>query len=491
MDFRRKRRQSNSSPCLSKRKLLGSLFAQVACFLYLLSVKNEITNQFIRKKKSWSDNERCSILTRLNDNEISNLKEIDLKNCDLQSIPSSIQYATGLVKLDVSNNPLTTLPKELKYCTNLDILFASSCPLIATLPQVLGDMPSITRLGWRSGSLSFIDPENLPPNLVHLILTDNKIQSLSDPQIFHKMKNVRKLMLSHNQLESFGSNGGLEQMRSLELLRLAGNKLNQIPSQLWTLPRLTWLTISGNPVTDAFATQAKAKKIPSIKMDDLEPTGKYLGEGASGKVELYNWQGKEVAVKLIHGVTSDGKAEDELAIYSLVGSSGLGKRVVGCVAILDDERKGVVMEPLPAKLDDFALPPTIIEVTADRWDSKLIFQASFVKNALHDAATALNFLHGIGISHGDFYAHNIKVDRTSGRLFLLDFGASFIKGLYASQAEKLEVRAFGILVEELSKLLDPMEINLKEKLLSLHRDCTNGNVDSRPSFDSILSILED
>ena len=433
---------------------------------------------------------RCSILTKLSHDEISHLKEIDLKNCNLQSIPSNIQYATNLVKLDVSNNPLTTLPKVLKYCTNLDTLFVSSCPSITTLPQVLGEMPSITRLGWRSGSLSSINPESLPPNLVHLILTDNKIRSLSDPKIFDRMKYVRKLMLSHNQLDSFGSNGGLEQMRSLELLRLAGNKLNQISPQLWTLPRLAWLTISGNPVIDAFKRQKEVTSIPSIKMRDLEPTGKYLGEGASGKVELYNWQGKEVAVKLIHGITSDGKAEDELSIYSLVGSSGVDKRVVGCVAILDDERKGVVMEPLPTKLDDFALPPTIVEVTADRWDSSIIFQASFVKNALHDAASALKFLHSIGVSHGDFYAHNIKVDRTSGRLFLLDFGASFITGLYAPQAEKLEVRAFGIFVEELSKLLDPTETHLKEKLLTLHRECTNANVNSRPSFDSIKSIIE-
>ena len=45
------------------------------------------------------------------------------------------------------------------------------------------------------------------------------------------------------------------------------------------------------------------------------------------------------------------------------------------------------------------------EVTADRWDTKEVFSASFVKNALTDAVSALYFLHSRGISHGDFYAH--------------------------------------------------------------------------------------
>lgn len=463
--------------------------------LYLLSLTNNAT--FTHQQPSDQalvkniDIQRCNILTRLSPVELSYVEEIDLKACNLQSIPTTIQYATILRKLDVSNNPLTTLPSELKHCTNLDILFASSCPSITSLPTVLGEMPSITRLGWRSGSLSSINPNNLPPNLVHLILTDNKIETLDDPKIFEKMKNVRKLMLSHNQLKSFGSNGGLEQMQSLELLRIAGNRLSQIAPQLWELPRLTWLTISGNPITDAFNKhQSQAKKIPYIKMSDLQGAGASLGEGASGKVQLYKWHGKDVAVKLIHGVTSDGKAEDELSIYNLVGSSGVEHRVVGCLALLDDERKGVVMEPLPSNLDDFASPPTIVEVTADRWDLSSTFQASFVKNALIDAATALNFLHSIGVSHGDFYAHNIKVDRTSGRLYLLDFGASYMKGSFATQAEKIEVRAFGILVEELSKLLDPSETDLKYKLVTLYEECTDANVNSRPSFESIKSNLE-
>jgi hypothetical protein len=324
-------------------------------------------------------------------------------------------------------------------------------------------------------------------------LTNNKIDSIDDVQIFEKLKFVRKLMLSHNNMRNFGTHGGIEKLQRLELLRLGGNKLEMIPDQLWTLPRLTWLTISGNPVVDTFKLLKNAQStLMSITMNDLESTGSVLGQGASGKVSLFKWKGKEVAVKLIHGVTSDGNAADELSIYSAVGSSGLINRVVGCLALLEDgKKKGVIMEPLPSNLDDFALPPTIVEITADRWDTNVIFTASFVMNALWDAVAALSFLHRNGISHGDFYAHNIKIDRSTGRLYLLDFGASFFKGPFSNQAEKLEVRAFGVLVGELLLLLDPSESQLRSKLGNLRDQCINVDVSARPNFTSIQSMMDD
>ena len=485
------RRRNARTPCRLTKVVLASF---AALFFVYIASKNTTTKdqQLLRSNAYNDDSKRCHILNTSTPDDLARLDVLNLKGCSLSNIPNKIQYAINLRHLDVSENPLLTLPSELVHCTKLDVLFVSSCPSISSLPPVLGEMPSITRLGWRSGSLTSIDPNGLPPNLIHLILTDNQIETLDDARIFQKLKGVRKLMLSHNNVVNFGNNGGLDQLQSLELLRLAGNNLTEIPAELWKLPKLTWLTISGNPVTNQPKSKVNASSIPSITMKDLTSTGKFLGEGASGLVQLYKWQNKEVAVKLIHGVTSDGKAEDELSIYSAVGSSGVEYRVVGCLALLDDERKGVVMEPLPSNLDDFALPPTIVEVTVDRWDENSTFSASFVRNALRDSASALNFLHGtIGVSHGDFYAHNIKVDRSTGRVYLLDFGASFFKGKYATEAEKIEVRAFGVLIGELLHLLDPKieENELRAKLISLHSQCTDANVDARPSFADIEAVM--
>lgn len=480
---------TRSSPCRMTKVVLATVFGFLIVFT--ITHKSEpATSNTVQKRGDVNDAERCSVLGTLSAKELSEITELDLKGCGLQEIPSTIRHATNLQKLDISNNPLVTIPAELSSCVKLDVLFASSCPSITSLPPVLGKMHSITRLGWRSGSLTEIDPDALPPSLVHLILTDNQISKMDNERVFEKMSNVRKLMLSHNQICSFGSNGGIERMHNLELLRLGGNLLDKIPDGLWKLPKLTWLTISGNPITNTFKSNMPVK-VPSIKMSDLKPTGKFLGKGASGKVELYEWDKKQVAVKLIHGVTSDGNAEDELAIYSAVGSVGVENRVVGCLALLDDTRKGVVMEALPSDLNDFALPPTIVEVTEDRWDSTTSsLSESFVKNALSDSIHALSFLHSAGVSHGDFYAHNMKVDRYTGRVFLLDFGASYFKGDYAIQAEKLEVRAFGVLVLELLRLMEGGENELNTKLESLHAQCTNTIVSDRPTLADIEVIVK-
>ena len=462
--------------------------------------------------RSSSDYKRCRILETSSSSQLSHLTELDLNGCDLRELSPSIRHCTNLQKLDVSNNPkLGTLPLELAHCTKLDVLFASSNPGIKSLPSVLGTMPSITRLGWRSGSLTELHADAIPPNIVHLILTNNQIQALESEKIFDRLVNVRKLMLSHNSIRYLLPTG-VAKLKKLELLRLAGNQIGDLPNELWKLPRLTWLTISGN---EPLKLPKLEPRVPTIGLDEMEAIGddesSFLGAGASGSVTLRRWNDKDVAVKVIHGVTSDGRAEDELAIYSAIGQDGMDNRVVGCLAVFEDKeegKNGVVMETIPPgeggePLEDFALPPTIVEVTADRWpvNKNRIYDDNFVLNAMRDAVMALSYLHNTaGVAHGDFYAHNIKVDNVSGRLYLLDFGASFVKGQYAKEAEKIEVRAFGVLLQELlERRREEAERNNDEfqqsKAIKLMEDlipsCMNEDVSSRPSFRELKeSIVE-
>lgn len=458
---------------------IGSIF-----FILIVSRQNSQSNN-VRQSGNKND---CQKLNVLSPHKIAELEKLNLNGCGLTQIPTSIKYAINLKQLDVSNNPeLKSLPDELKACKNLEILFVSSCQGIKKLPTVLGQMESITRLGWRSGSLTSVESDSIPPNIIHLILTNNKIQKMEDEALFEKLKNVRKLMISHNKLVKFGdARGSIRKMKNLELLRIAGNQLTSISDDLWELPKLTWLTISGNPLMDEIHIESK---VPWIGIHDLVSTGNFLGEGASGKVASYEWKEKTVAVKIIHGVTSDGRAEDELKVYGAVGSDGLEHRVVGCVALLNGDRKGAVMQQLPSNLIDLALPPTINEVTEDRWDNwdaDTTFSASFVLNVLFDLSRALKFLHyDAGVAHGDIYAHNMKVNKDTGNVFLLDFGASFFTQVHKTKAERLEVRAFGILVGELFSKLDSSEVSLANELQSLKLKCIDAAVEKRLSFDEI------
>jgi len=482
---------------ISRRTYILSLsgFSGLIATVLILLLLWDTFSRLLVANTLFQSKSRCDILFLSSIHEIQSLRELDLSNCNLTHVPATIRYASNLFKLDLSHNPfLHTLPTELRFCTNLDTLFVSNCIGIRdSLPSVLGKMPSITRLGWKSGSLSNLDdyPESIPPNLIHLILTNNKIQSIQNIQVFKRLNKVRKLMLSHNQLQVL--NGiGVAQLQQLELLRLGGNtglaiNGNSLPTELWTLPKLKWLTL---PMDHETRLQVvNQSHIPTIALSQLHSlNGKHiLGNGASGKVTAYSWNGQQVAVKRIHGVTSDGTAEDELTMYAAVESIDIDHhRLVGCLALFydgdcfhgkDDNlalllqttsgsdphpstnakrknpqcNKGIVMKRLPNNLIDLALPPTINEVTRDRYENRS-FTSTFVYNVLKDIATALVYLHEYsGIAHGDLYAHNIKVDPT-GRAYLLDLGASYSFSLhpqFMNEAKMFETRAYCLLSQEL------------------------------------------
>jgi serine/threonine protein kinase len=107
-------------------------------------------------------------------------------------------------------------------------------------------------------------------------------------------------------------------------------------------------------------------------------------------------------------------------------------------------------------------------------------------------ASAAAHLHAKGIMHGDLYAHNILVDET-GHSLLGDFGAASFydnSDVVIGQAlERLEVRAFGCLLED---MLDRCTLEESsehtwavESLRALQQDCLNPVLSRRPRFTEI------
>ncbi|MDX8397742.1 MAG: hypothetical protein R8K49_05410, partial [Mariprofundaceae bacterium] len=97
--------------------------------------------------------------------------------------------------------------------------------------------------------------------------------------------------------------------------------------------------------------------------------------------------------------------------------------------------------------------------------------------------------------HGDLYAHNILINETA-EIILGDFGAASLYGELSEQQrhaiERIEVRAFGCLFEELLTHLQvdsTQAASCLEELHQLQQSCLNLEVHKRPSFIDIQQCI--
>jgi serine/threonine protein kinase len=109
-------------------------------------------------------------------------------------------------------------------------------------------------------------------------------------------------------------------------------------------------------------------------------------------------------------------------------------------------------------------------------------------------ASAAAHLHARGILHGDLYGHNILWNGQD-QVRLGDFGAaSFYRpdGSASAQAlQRIEVRAFGCLLEELLTHSDDdaPHAETPPRLATLQARCLHTEVSARPDFAEIVQTL--
>jgi RIO-like serine/threonine protein kinase len=119
----------------------------------------------------------------------------------------------------------------------------------------------------------------------------------------------------------------------------------------------------------------------------------------------------------------------------------------------------------------------------------------------HGVASALAYLHGLGIAHSDVYAHNIMFD-DHARPVICDFGASFCYSADADAErffERMEVRAYGLFMHDVvarivgeSGAADGVVV--QQQLQQLVQQCLVGSAMQRPLFalleQQLLSLMQ-
>jgi serine/threonine protein kinase len=268
------------------------------------------------------------------------------------------------------------------------------------------------------------------------------------------------------------------------------------------MPRLSWLAYAGNPYCENSESNAllqnPIKNIHWLHLDMQQQ----LGEGASGVIHQASWQKEpekktEVAVKLFKGaLTSDGLPYSEKAACIGAGAHPNLIAIHGKIYEHPADSKGLVMSLIDPSFRNLAGPPSLDSCTRDIYADETLFTLNIALRIAHGIASAAQQMHSLGIMHGDLYAHNI-LHNGKGDCFLGDFGAASFFPLEdqtrALALQRIEVRAFGCLLEELIERCDARsETEEAMNILKLLQiNCVQENTVARPLFNEILRTIED
>lgn len=414
-------------------------------------------------------------LEQLRSGELKGTKQLSISE-NLKTFPIEIfDLADTLEFLDLSNNSLCEIPKEISRLKKLKIAFFSFNNF-KSVPSEFKECENLYMLGLKANQIDSFDEDILPLSISWLILTDNKLKTL--PNSIGKLTKLQKFPLAGNELTHLPES--MNSLVNLELIRLSANQLKEIPYWLLKLPKLSWLAFSGNP-----CALSPKYELSEIEHDDLD-VKELLGQGASG--EIYKAYSKDldtdVAIKFFKGaVTSDGYAKDEMnACMSVEEHPNLIKVLA---KIKGDERLGLLLEYIPPVYENLGNPPNFDTCTRDTYEDGQLLGIEAVSKIAKAIASAANHLHDKGLMHGDLYAHNILINDEHS-CYLGDFGAASFYDKQNKDFQKLEVRAFGCLLEDMLSLCGDKKTKEYKKLDKLREQCMCKDVDSRPLFNEMV-----
>jgi hypothetical protein len=482
-------------------------------------------------------------LEQLRQGELAGATRVALSE-GLTEFPREIfALADTLEYLDLSGNALTSLPEDFAQLHRLQVLFCAGNGF-TELPVVLGQCQNLSMVGFRANQITSIKAAALPPKLRWLILTGNQIASL--PPEIGACPELQKVALSGNLLSSLPVE--MAKCTKLELLRIGANRFEALPEWLLSMPRLSWLGYSGNPVcaaaearalarlTDAQSLQTRGNSAPqavsnrstntstntssntslgteSSQAGELDQIAlaqipwaslqlkQKLGEGASGVIYQATLAdaSQEVAVKVFKGaLTSDGLPHSEIAAYLSAGSHPYLINLLGKVTGHPECTEALVMQLVDPSYRNLAAPPSLQSCTRDVYAADMRFSLQDALRVAHGVAGLARQLHSRGLTHGDLYAHNTLIG-ADGHAVLGDFGAAAFYDqsdrAVAQALEQIEVRAFGCLFEELLERVDLVVGSTVQQNAALQaaralcKACLVSQVSQRPFFKQLEAQL--
>ena len=359
------------------------------------------------------------------------------------------------------------------------IVFLSNNPNIVQVPPVLSKCIDLRIQAFKNcGNLTYYSNEALAPNLEWNILTCTDLDLLPE-EIGVRSPKHRKIALTGNEkLKKLPES--LQECKDLELLRYSACGFEQGPAN-WILnhPSLCWFSDTSNGShNDVWGYEGE---IPIFKRTDLVLEEKFGGNSA-GIYSIRDFPG-QVAKLFDTQITSDGFARDDvLASYELTRDRSYPQTATGIITATNGDITGIIMKEFPQGYEELGLRPNFETVTRDAYPEDRTFSIPVIYKILESVSGQLSRAHKEGITHGDVYAHNIMANLSTGAATLSDFGAAGRFTREDSQRTKLEVRAFGILVDE---LLQRTTDEIPTRLEAFKNHCLNPSVKDRATMSHI------
>ncbi|KAG0164903.1 hypothetical protein DFQ28_003535 [Apophysomyces sp. BC1034] len=223
----------------------------------LTAVPPEVRHYHKLKELNLSSN----AITRLSTGickHVPQLEVLVVSHNRLQSIPSSLPSCLpSLVTLRLDVNLLDRLPNTIgrwQQLRHLQLGSAYGGNALTELPAEIADMQRLEDLDVSHNQLVCL-PAELPPALMFLRVSDNRIESL--PQTILNCTRLRTIDISKNRIQTLSAS--LAQLPELELLDASDNLLERIPGDIMDSPATILFT--GNPLNNANSSADDDKEI--------------------------------------------------------------------------------------------------------------------------------------------------------------------------------------------------------------------------------------
>ncbi|MBD0337459.1 MAG: protein kinase, partial [Cyanobacteria bacterium Co-bin13] len=195
-------------------------------------------------------------------------------------------------------------------------------------------------------------------------------------------------------------------------------------------------------------------------------------------------------------ITSDGLPADEMRACIAAGSHNNLVSVLGKLVNAPEDKAGLVFPFIPATYQNLGNPPSLDSCTRDTYEPGTSFSLAVVLRIAGGIAAAAAHLHERGILHGDLYPHNTLINK-AGDSLLGDFGAAAFydrnDSVRGAALERLEVRAFGCLLEDLLDRCELADTSAQatafDALRQLQQRCMTSELSQRPLFSDLCQAL--